>query len=315
MWRRLALVGLVAVGCGPAIVIPADETSGSSEGPNGTGSTTGPVGSSGSIPPSTTVPFTTTTTDASTSGDTDSTGEDVSGGCQDFICETLSGSPIDECDPWQQDCPEGEKCMPWANDGGNAWNALKCSPIADNPDAPGEPCTVEGSGVSGLDSCDGTSMCWNVDPGTLQGTCHAFCTGSENNPTCDDACSVCALSGEGVLTLCIPTCDPLAQDCGDGLGCYAAYGDEFLCVFDASVKGGAPGDPCEFVNVCDPGTTCLPSELLPACEAIGCCSPFCTVGDATPCAAIPGTECVPFFEDGFGPTCGPSNVGVCSIPE
>jgi hypothetical protein len=310
MGRSLALFALIALGCGPALVVPADETSGSSQGPDESGSTTGPVGSSGSIPPSTTVPFT-TTTDGSTSGDTGSSDEGVN--TCGFIC-TTSGPPSNECDPWLQDCPDGEKCMPWSNDGGNSWNALKCSPITDN-DAPGEPCTVEGSGVSGLDSCDATSMCWNVDADTLQGTCHAFCVGSENNPICDDACSVCALSGSGVLTLCIPTCDPLAQECGDGLGCYAGYADEFLCMADASGIAGAPGDPCEYVNVCDPGSMCLNAELLPTCEASLCCTPFCTVGDPTPCAAMPGTECVPLFEDGDGPDCGPSNVGVCSIPE
>jgi hypothetical protein len=314
MGRGLALFAFAVLGCGPAILVPADETSGSSEGPDDTGSTTGPIGTSGSIPPSTTVPFTTTTTDASSTTDIDSSGDDVSTTCPGFICDP-TGGPTDECDVWQQDCPDGEKCMPWANDGGNSWNALKCSPIADNPDAPGEPCIAEGSGVSGLDSCDGASMCFNVDPETMQGTCHAFCTGSENNPICDDACSVCAIGGDSVLTLCIPTCDPLAQECGDELGCYAAYDDEFFCVADASSNVGAPGDPCEFVNGCDPGTMCLDGTLLPVCEGSYCCSPFCTVGDSTPCNVIPGTECVPFFADGFGPTCGPSNVGVCSIPE
>ncbi len=30
-----------------------------------------------------------------------------------------------ECSPWAQNCPPGEKCTWWANDGGNAWNATR----------------------------------------------------------------------------------------------------------------------------------------------------------------------------------------------
>ena len=93
------------------------------------------------------------------------------------------------------------------------------------------------------------------------------------------------------------------------------FSDAFICVYDGSDTGGAPGEACEALNACDPGTMCLDGTLLPACEDGYCCSPFCTVGDSTPCAAIPGTECVPFFEDGEGPTCGPSDVGVCAVPD
>ncbi len=39
---------------------------------------------------------------------------------------------------WAQDCPEGEKCMPWANDGGGSWNATRCSPLDPNPSAVGD---------------------------------------------------------------------------------------------------------------------------------------------------------------------------------
>ena len=54
------------------------------------------------------------------------------------------------------------------------------------------------------------------------------------------------------LGVCNPL-DPMA--CEDGTGCYAV-GDLFHCAPDASADGGAPGDPCEFINACDPGSFC-----------------------------------------------------------
>ena len=54
----------------------------------------------------------------------------------------------------------------WANDGGGAWNATKCEEIPPEPDGVGEPCTVEISGTSGVDTCVLGAMCWDVDPET-----------------------------------------------------------------------------------------------------------------------------------------------------
>src|SRR4029078_9155118 len=36
-----------------------------------------------------------------------------------FIQNPDGGNVSNECDIWAQDCPEGEKCMPWDNAGGN----------------------------------------------------------------------------------------------------------------------------------------------------------------------------------------------------
>ena len=43
--------------------------------------------------------------------------------------------------------------------------------------------TALGSAVSGVDNCAQGSMCWGVDPETLEGECIAFC-----DPRADDAC-------------------------------------------------------------------------------------------------------------------------------
>ena len=85
------------------------------------------------------------------------------------------GGGFNECDIEAQDCPEGEKCMPWANDGGDEWNGTRCSPIAKDPGPLGGPCLAEGSGTSGIDDCDLGLVCWQVDPKTNQGVCHAMC--------------------------------------------------------------------------------------------------------------------------------------------
>jgi hypothetical protein len=231
-----------------------------------------------------------------------------------FIPGTDFGGDGD-CSLWAQDCPRGEKCMPWANDGGTSWNATRCSPLDPNPAGIGEACTVEGSGVSGIDNCDIAAMCWDVDPETNTGECVAFCEGSEANPTCADECTSCFISGEGVLALCFSGCDPIAQDCDEGDGCYATN-DTFTCTVDASAEEGAIGTPCEFINDCDPGSACLGPEYVPGCESpTGCCAPFCSLEVADPCeGSLPGSVCMPWWERGQAPPGGcvdQAMIGVC----
>lgn len=87
-------------------------------------------------------------------GGDDGAGEDGAGTGGLFLSEPDGGGTGFECDVFAQDCPPGEKCVPWANDGGGVWNATRCSPVDDDPAAPGEPCTVEGGPTSGIDDCD-----------------------------------------------------------------------------------------------------------------------------------------------------------------
>jgi hypothetical protein len=316
MRLRPALFTLWAMGCGPAIEVPADDTGGASTEASAGGTMTGGVvTSSTTVPPSTVGSSTSTSTTTSATTDA-SSGEDsatfvADSGCS-FLCPP-DGQNTHECSVWEQNCPAGEKCMPYSADGSPTWNGTRCSPLDPDPDAPGESCTVEGSGVSGVDSCDGTSMCWYVDADTLEGTCVSFCTGSEANPMCPDACQDCTLTAEGVLTICLSVCDPFTTDCGEGFGCYLG-GDTLFCGPDISGDGGAPGEACEFSNECDPGTMCVNGDVIPECDGSGCCTPYCLVGDDTPCAALPGTECVQLFEVPPSP-CTPENLGACAIPE
>lgn len=246
-------------------------------------------------------------------GDDDSAGSEETGTIS-FITEPDGGGPTNECDQWVQDCPMGEKCMPWANDGGSSWNATRCTEVADNPGQTGDECTVEGSGVSGIDTCEGGNMCYYVDPETNIGECVSLCFGSPEAPLCDPGFA-CSISNGGVLTLCRAQCDPLLQDCNNAACLPAAGADAFVCIVDASGEAGAAGDACEFLNACDPGNACLDASAVPDCGASGCCSQFCDLTDPDPDAFcdLTGQLCEAWFEEGEAPP-DLEHVGVCAIP-
>ncbi|MCH9684630.1 MAG: ribulose phosphate epimerase [Deltaproteobacteria bacterium] len=261
-----------------------------------------PGSSSGSLPPPTPDPSTSEGTADTTAGIETTFLSDPDGGRRSF-----------ECDLFEQDCPRGEKCMPWANDGGNAWNATHCTPIAVDPGAPGDACTVEGNRVSGIDTCQLGSMCWNVDPATLEGTCVAFCVGPPESPTCDDPDTFCNITANALPLLCLPSCNPLNVDCPAGQSCVPHPTTNFTCAPDASGDAGAPGDPCKFINTCDPGSFCASIENVPDCTGpAGCCSAFCDLTDpAPPC--LPGQQCSPWF-DGVPAPPMLDNLGYCGVP-
>jgi hypothetical protein len=292
-------VACALVGCGPAVVVPGDGDPGETEG-GPTGSSTNDSASPTSSPSSTGVPPSTTagttgvdpTDDGSGSSETTSV-TTASG----FIVDDFPGECICECSVWDQDCLEGDKCMPWANDGGNSWNAVRCVPIDPDPAAPGEPCVAQESGVSGLDNCALGSMCWDVDPETLEGTCVAFCTGSEDAPLCTNPNTTCTISNEGVLILCLPLCDPLVNDCeGDDI-CRHQSGLDWICL----PPGGdmaAYGEPCSNTYDCGAGLHCAPSmqmQGIGTCSLAepGCCTHLCDTSEGD--ADCPDT--------GLGQTC------------
>ncbi|MBK7829684.1 hypothetical protein [Nannocystis sp.] len=222
-----------------------------------------------------------------------------------FIMPTDVGDGF-ECDIFGDDCGPGEKCNAWANDGGGSWNATKCFPAGTDPI--GAPCTVEGSGVSGIDSCVKGAMCWDIDTDTGMGVCVEQCTCSLDNPVCTTPNTICTISNNGVLVLCLPVCDPLDQGaCADGDVCVASD-NLFICVLDASGDVGGVNDPCEYVNACDPGFLCSNSGV--DCGGSGCCTPYCDL-DAPVCPG--GTECTPYYAPGEAPKCF-EDIGVCFTP-
>jgi len=277
----------------------ADEGGSAETNPN----TTAPTGSAG----------TSGAESEATSNGTSETGAGPEAGDSEtagFVLEP-DGSAM-ECDLWADaDCPEGQKCMPWANDGGSSWNASKCAPLDANPQRPGDDCTVDGTGVSGVDNCDNRTMCWNVDAMGV-GICTSFCTGSQEEPSCADPDTSCVVANEGVLILCLPGCDPLLQECETGQACYPIILQEtYACAPDASGPDqGALGDPCEYLNACDPGLYCENANMVPDCTgSMGCCAQFCDT--AEPVCMAQGTECAPLLE--AAPP-GRENVGGCTLP-
>ena len=276
---------------------------------------------------------TTTTSDSesesatTTSGDPPDTDDGTSTGIEDIDIECMgppgddtcdAPSPYDgvgDCDPYAQDCEDGEKCMPWANDGGNSWNATRCSPVDPAPVALDGVCTVEGSGVSGVDNCDVGLMCWDVDVETNMGTCVELCGCGPDEPTCAGGGTFCSISNMGALPICLPTCDPLESDeCNDGQGCYFVN-NVFQCAPDASGGDGEAGDPCEFVNVCDPGLFCAGAALIPGCASpVGCCTEFCDTDEGNGACTVLGTECVALFPAGMEPEECHLDTGGCVEP-
>lgn len=305
---RVGVVAFVGVGfaCGPTIRL--DDTDQATEGLTTTSVGPAPATTVSPPPPpqgTTAQPGDTT---APPPGDTLS---DESTDDSSFIINPDGWGPT-ECDLFAQDCPRGEKCASWANDGGSTWNATRCVPVVEDPGIPGDPCIMEGSAVSGIDTCELGAMCFYVDPDTLEGVCIAMCVGDPGNPTCEDPDSVCVITGSGAIIPCLPLCDPVEQDCFEGLGCYP-FNDDFFCTIDFSEDMGAAGDPCDFRSACDPGTHCAIPGLVPGCEGgLGCCTSFCDLADPTP-PCLPGQVCEPYYGAGSTPR-GYEHVGACRLP-
>ena len=303
------VLGMI-VGCsGDRVLVPGAE---SSTGEPSTGTTIASGSSSTSLASST-----------STGPADDSTGTTSTGEPEVIFLPVpdVGGNSSFECDLFAQDCPPDQKCMPWANDGGGAWNAWGCKPLADDPVGIDEVCHVQGSGTSGIDDCERGAMCWNVDPKTNQGFCTPFCVNTRQDPLCDDPQRQCLFNGDSTVWLCLPSCKPIAQNCPRGQACYPIT-FYWSCGPDASGGGGAYGDPCEFINVCDPGLVCVDVSYVPPglpCESAGgCCTEVCDLGDPLgdlQCAgAAEGQTCQPWFEEVEAPP-GYEDVGVCAMPQ
>lgn len=308
MWRGLGCVALVGLaGCVRVNPLYADAqdasaTGSETDGPVGTTkpdsdtARPGSTGSSGSSPDSSESESRTDSTDGMGSGTTGTMS--ATGG--------TTGVSSDDCSTFIQDCPDGEKCMPYAEDGGDFWNALGCFPLDPAPVGPGAPCQVFGPPTSGMDDCDERSMCWNFEVETNTGTCVPFCTGSPGNPACAAPDELCLIANEGVIAVCLDSCDPLEQGCAPGLACLPST-DGFACTPDASGGMTMVGDPCAILNECGAGFACLMGEVV-GCPSTGCCTSFCDLSESDMC---PGPlVCMPFFDPAETPA-GYENVGVC----
>jgi hypothetical protein len=275
------LAVLMSIACGPPGLGPAETEEGESSAENESGEST--------------------TTDTTSSTDTDPG--------TTFVPEPTDVLNYDACDGFAQDCPEGEKCVPFGSTGGN-WDANKCVPILGDG-LPGAPCTYAGV-VESTDDCGADSFCWDVHEveGEPIGTCTEFCGGTADNPECPEGYA-CLIDSNGVFNLCIWMCDPIIQDCAPGLACYWANND-FNCILTG--ENIPAGEPCGYINDCASGLGCFAADVFPECAGSACCSPFCDLGlGDVQCESVPGTSCVPFFAEGMAPP-GYDHIGVCILP-
>jgi len=231
--------------------------------------------------------------------------------CSFLNCDDMM-NVMNECDNWAQDCPDGQKCTAYIAGGGSAWDATKCVDVT-GQDNPGDECTSEGA-ASGIDSCIEGAMCWGVNAEGI-GTCVALCTGSPEAASCP-APAICTVANQGVLNLCLASCDPLIQDCANPAEVCYPINDGFTCAPDASGEEGQANDPCEFINVCDKGLMCADVAFVGmgcAQGSTGCCTPFCEFpGGACPNA---DQQCVQYFDPAQLPANDPLlDIGVCGLP-
>lgn len=322
-WLLLSAI-LVVIGCGPGSATTtatsdaastcdasacASSGAGSSSGVASTGPTSaGTAGSSSHGSGSTTGASTTETSTCEPASQFEETD------C-DFICRVDVASDV-ECDVLAQDCPCGQKCLAYDGEGVGYHSSIKCFDLTGNGQL-GDPC-IANPIADGGDDCGPGLMCWYLQEDG-SGECIALCTGKLGGPFECPVGSNCYIEEGGVLSLCIPECDPLLQDCGPGQVCVLGNGYRFSCAPDWSGDTGGEGAPCEGSIDCGPGLICTPefSYPSPSCgDSNGCCTPFCdlTNGEAD-CQglSVEGATCVAYFEEGQAPE-GHEDVGVCGLP-
>ncbi|MDC0718791.1 hypothetical protein [Nannocystis bainbridge] len=201
-------LALLTVACGPQA--PMSTTDGTDSNPDSTGgltTTTGPSTTTTTTATSTTAAPTTTSVEpdpgtaaTSSEGGTFITPPDV-GNCVAGLGEQQARCST--CNPFLQNCPSGEKCVPASSEEGAPWHTTACVPLDPDPDGVGEPCTIEPHPTRLIDSCDAQSICLGTDPDTLGPVCVPLCEGSPEAPECP-AGSTCVISNDGVLIPCLP---------------------------------------------------------------------------------------------------------------
>ncbi len=291
----------LCVGCGSAVSTAAEgsSTEGGDDLPSANTDTATPT--SGSASETTSRASATTDDEGTTTSsaiDWETEGADegyaTTGGCG-FTCPQPPSPPPD-CNFTDAGCGDDGKCMPWANDGGYSWTSVRCVPLDPEPAGLGDPCTVEGSFMSGIDSCGSGLWCGPENPDDargLTGICHRIC----NAGPCPDG-TLCVIPSELDLGICQEQCDPLEPACSDGHACMPAAGVGFACHPAVPNPKGLNGG-CTGHSHCAAGSACVDA---PQCGDDGetCCVPYCDL-DAPVCAD--GQTCVgsgsplPEFED------------------
>lgn len=263
----------------------------------------------------TTVPTTSgTTSGGETAGDTSEVSGEAGGTTPlpGFAVGPDMGEPL-ACDMWLQNCPEGEKCVAWADvDSSLPWDGQKCVPVVADPGGPDDPCTTMGKWNSGVDTCAKGSMCWDLDA-DLVGICRPLCQGSLGDPSCPVG-QDCMWLADDLLApqLCFTRCDPIAQDCPVAQVCAPNLQSfEFFSCYPALAGAAGLFESCSGAP-CEGGLVCLGGDSAVECdgEVNACCTSFCDL-DAPVCPGA-GQVCSAWFVDPVPPEY--ADVGVCVLP-
>jgi hypothetical protein len=236
------------------------------------------------------------------------------GGFEDDL-DTGEATPPDllqsECDPRREsDCEDGSKCSYVVDPEFGPIN--RCVALLGDGIA-GEPCEQIGDS----DDCANHHLCWATDVDGLAGVCVSFCSTAL---TCESPLDTCAVSNGDLLSLCLPKCDPIAQDCAPGWGCYPDDYQRWACDRDRSGDIGAHGQACTCLNCCDPGLICLAGALVDGEEcgaegAPGCCAQLCALEDGAPVDESCPTElerCESFYDGSTAPL-DYDHIGICQL--
>jgi hypothetical protein len=114
-----------------------------------------------------------------------------------------------------------------------------------------------------------------------------------------------------VFIECLPSCDPLLQDC-TGSGCSAVGESDvegFVCAVPIADPLVADFEPCDHHWVCQAGSLCPTEEMAPSCDDGRCCAPMCDL--TVPDACLEGYECVPVYENSPPDF---EQLGYCALP-
>jgi hypothetical protein len=240
-----------------------------------------------------------------TSLETPSTDTGPSETTSNFI--VVPDHPDSWCDLFAQDCPPGQKCSFFSEDLTHDNNPVQiCVPLAPDPQPPDALCHFNEPGM-GLDDCALGSYCMPYfSDGAGASVCVALCGGSLNAPICPDKHD-CVIQ-DSPEYWCQFSCDPLLQDCADGLACDLGHCHPTSPGF----FDRPPGSPCgDSPSPCAPMSTCAPAEFVPDCPEEYCCTQVCDLEAPDPCI-LPGQSCQPpdeHFQEFL-----PEGEGVCSLP-
>lgn len=198
--------------------------------------------------------------------------------------QVTTGDPIPACDRWDPGaCTAGQRCHLLIRLAAGAQDFVIYTGCIDDSEAraEGDPCDPWNGGslpykTEGLedevhvDPCSDGLVCAPDSNTRGLSTCQRAC--ESGVMSCGSQTEYCAGDPQGLEQFCRASdgCDPSDPTvCGPGSGCYLRpneRGDGFLTVCaPTSEMPVADGLPCQFVNDCNPGSTCWsPAREPPA---------------------------------------------------